>query len=118
MFGLTSAKLAKAAHLLLFKAIGVPGNYMKTSLAYRKVLISLANTAMGDVTLKRLKQDAGKMSYFHFRNRSDLFANAIWEAREKQISDFEASQEDEGSIDTDSSAPIVDNSTDTPPPSE
>lgn len=95
--------LVKFAHLALVKAgLAVHADLGKTSLPYRKMLQVLCGIAVGDVTLKRLKQDAANLPYFRMAGNSDDYAQAIWDGKKAYISTLEEAEQQRQSTEAES----------------
>lgn len=82
MAKLSAAKIAVTAHLALVKEGVAPHNDLSTTPpVYRTVLNKLATLAISDVKLSMLKEAAEKLYFYRFNGKSDVFAQAIWDAR-------------------------------------
>ena len=87
---LSAVKLTLLAHSLLLADLGtfIKGTFESNSRSYQSAMRNLASLATSkEVTLKVLKVKVQDLAYFNFRNNSNAFAEAIFEARKRLISE-------------------------------
>jgi len=95
---LPTVKLVILAHSILVAdtAVFIKGTFESNSRAYQNAirdLVSLVNSE--DVSLQQLKAKVKEMVYFNFRNNSNVFADAVWQARQRLISELDKRITDE-----------------------